>query len=366
MDKKTSIKSRHTGIELLRILSIVGIVSMHAFGNFLEDAKGFEIVWGVFICSLFNCGVSIFAFISGFFGVKTNARKVIQFEIDVLFWSVLSLIIICVFQKNINTYNIISSFTPIFSRKYWYITEYMILLIISPFLHQLVNTLNKQQFKKLIFILIFIGYIIPTLIQRDLSGYDGKCFLNILSMYLIGRYINLYVDIEKIHLNSLLLYFSVVLIITFVLNISATLIGNILGDTGVHNPFGKDNSFFILLMSISIFCVFYKIKIVLPKVNNVANYVISVYLFEGAAGIIIKTYILNPASNRDMGIIFYISLIFYPLLVCIFCILIGYLKGVFLFKIQKRITDFLFYMYNIFFESLSKQYKIRLFERKQL
>ena len=62
--------NRKSGIELLRILCMFGIVYMHTFGSMLETVHGGNMALAVFENALFNCGVSCFVLISGYFGIN--------------------------------------------------------------------------------------------------------------------------------------------------------------------------------------------------------------------------------------------------------------------------------------------------------
>lgn len=79
---------RHNGIELLRIISIIGIICMHTFGAIYTVAEGHALIFGVFINSLFNIGVTCFALISGYFGIRRDFKKIINLELMVLFYSI--------------------------------------------------------------------------------------------------------------------------------------------------------------------------------------------------------------------------------------------------------------------------------------
>lgn len=57
--------NRKSGIELLRILCMFGIVYMHTFGSMLETVHGGNMALAVFENALFNCGVSCFDLYNG-------------------------------------------------------------------------------------------------------------------------------------------------------------------------------------------------------------------------------------------------------------------------------------------------------------
>lgn len=318
--------NRKSGIELLRILCMLGIIAMHEFGNFMKDASGYEIVYGVALCSLFNCGVSIFAIISGYFKVNGSVKKIVGFELQILFYSIISFIIKSTIYGSFSVGILLEAITPVFSRKYWYMTEYMIIMIFSRQINDFCQRLTKEQFLKMLVVFFVISCLIPTVVQRDLSGYDGKSFLNILFMYLIGRYLNRFFNIESVQSRKLLFVFVSVLTLAFVLNMGGAVIYNAFGNTGAHNPFGKDDSVFIVIMATILFLLFYKFHFYSAIINTIAKYVFPVYLFENAAGLFIKTYIYNPDALRGSEI-FLPSLLIYPFIVFAFCAIIAFLKN---------------------------------------
>lgn len=84
MEKKNCL----SGLELLRILSIIMIICIHAFG-LVQNMAVTEV--GRQTTKLVNCicniGVSCFILISGYFGVSRNFRKMLKLEFVVIFWS---------------------------------------------------------------------------------------------------------------------------------------------------------------------------------------------------------------------------------------------------------------------------------------
>ena len=83
---------RESNIELLRILCIIGILMMHTFSSVYSTVSGFNLVYGTFINSICNTSVSIFILISGYFGIKTNIRKIVSIEMVTVFYAFLSLV----------------------------------------------------------------------------------------------------------------------------------------------------------------------------------------------------------------------------------------------------------------------------------
>ena len=81
-------KTRNSNLEMLRILAIVMILYIHAFG--LISGMGYT-NFGREITVLANCicniGVSCFILISGYFSIRFDWDKIIRMEIMVIFYS---------------------------------------------------------------------------------------------------------------------------------------------------------------------------------------------------------------------------------------------------------------------------------------
>lgn len=156
---------RCSNFELLRILCVFGIVSMHTFGAFYNSATGLTLVYGVFINSLFNTCVSIFMLISGYFGISFSLKKYLKLELEVLFYSILSLFIICIISNSYSLKEVAAACVPVFSGEYWYMTTYMLLMIFSDYINKIPEKMSKKEFEKLIVLIFFVFSVIPTVVQ---------------------------------------------------------------------------------------------------------------------------------------------------------------------------------------------------------
>lgn len=299
MKRSIAIGERHSSIELLRLLCIFGIVLMHQFGPYLQDAAGFEILFGVVEMSLFNCAVSIFALISGYFGIRADKKKAIRFVLQVVLWSLLSCCITSAIRHELSLGDALRSILPITSRTYWYATDYFLLLMLSPWINRLVDRMTDAERIRILAALLVIAYVIPTVFQRNFDGQNGKSLLSIVTMYVAGR--TLALNKVRFQKRKSLCVFSTTLLMTIALNYLGTELFNSAGSTGVHNPFAKDNSPFVFLMSVSIFMCFLTLRLHSSAINKAARSVFPIYLFSGAAGLLIETYCLTPASLRGSG-----------------------------------------------------------------
>lgn len=67
--------TRHSGLECLRIISIILIVSMHILGNTFHTSNLLNKEFILFVNTLGNTGVTLFILISGYFGIRFNTHK---------------------------------------------------------------------------------------------------------------------------------------------------------------------------------------------------------------------------------------------------------------------------------------------------
>jgi surface polysaccharide O-acyltransferase-like enzyme len=252
---------------------------MHTYGTFYGTATGINLIYGVLINSIFNTGVSIFVLISGYFGINKTIKKILQLEMAIIFYSVLSTITISFIQNCWDIKNIIIAFFPVISGKYWFITSYFLLLLFSNYLNKVPETLERKDFEKLLFLMFSIFSIIPTILQFHVMNDGGKGFANMLLMYYIGRYIRLYWNKKVDNLNRMCALLIGITAIGFSLNLILTIIR---GGVGVYAPFARDCTCIIIIASILIFIVFKHLNIRSKLINRMAKHVIAVYLYENA------------------------------------------------------------------------------------
>lgn len=196
---------RMAGIELLRILAMMMVVTLHYITNSygmieLGTEAGMTQYLGTFLESFSIVAVNVFVLITGYFMVESGfkARKLISFIGQILFYSlliplILSFLGIEILGKGQGIYGLIQYILPFSTEHYWFATAYIILYLLIPFLNLGAKQLGKKQFQMaLLFLLIaFCGIksICPIALATDHYGYDAFWFV---CLYLTGAYIRLY------------------------------------------------------------------------------------------------------------------------------------------------------------------------------
>ena len=148
-------KSRRSNIEWLRVLAMLMIIAYHAVvhGNTSEIALGEGNKIFLECASLWGkAGVNVFCLIMGYFGVNSafRVKKVIQLEAQIIFYSFLGFCIALVFQCEMSLGAIAATIFPNVFNQYWFITAYIMVYIISPFINRLLLKLDGIHFRRLI------------------------------------------------------------------------------------------------------------------------------------------------------------------------------------------------------------------------
>lgn len=295
---------------------------MHTYGVFYNTSEGFNLVYGVLINSLFNTGVSIFVLISGYFGINNSLRKYLRLEMEVLFYSILNIAIMCGMQNSWELKEIVKACFPIASGKYWYLTSYVLLMIFSKYIDKAPEKLTKKEFERLLLLLFFVFSAVPTIIQFHVMNDGGKGFANMLLMYYIGRYIRLYWD-GKCDCSKILVVGSGAAILGFGANMAFTMLR---GGKGIYAPFARDCSSIIVVVSISIFLAFKQLRLQSKIINCIASHVVAVYLFEGT----LHTLILKVFDIKLYGQKWYLFLLLgiYAIVLMVCCIVIDMIRKI--------------------------------------
>lgn len=154
---------RESNFEVLRTLAMFFIVVYHCLTHGVGGGYGFSTVQTVSFSNLFfsdfmlvfsSIAVNLYVMISGFFLVDLNFKlsRVVRTWTNALFYSCIITALFMAFQ--LNPFNVIAlgkSFFPLSTDAYWFVTQYIGLLILSPFLALIARQLSYRQY---IFLLI--------------------------------------------------------------------------------------------------------------------------------------------------------------------------------------------------------------------
>ena len=192
-------KKRKIGVEYLRILAMLLIVANHflLFTGVLDNVKpftiNFYIVW--LLEAMGYVGVDCYVLISGYFLIqsKFSWKKVLGLIGEVWFYSVVILVCLIVTKQVVySPAQILNAFFPVSTRQYWFMTDYIILYILSPFINIGLQNLSQKQFKKLLLSLLILFSIWDIFPGQQIGVQRGYSLYWLIVVYSIGAYIRLY------------------------------------------------------------------------------------------------------------------------------------------------------------------------------
>lgn len=203
---------RHMGIDLLRIVSMYMVVILHilGIGGILDNAEYESLNYFVFwsIETICFVGVNCFALITGYFMIKGKWRleKFIYLWFEVFFYSVvLSIMTQYILGTAISVP--IHSLFPLLTKSYWFFSAYAGLFLLIPLLNKGIILLSKKEMKYSVGVIALLGTASVVSQADPFNLYKGYSMIWLAFMYIIGAYLKLHVDVEKIATKKLWLVY---------------------------------------------------------------------------------------------------------------------------------------------------------------
>lgn len=294
-------EKRNIGIDILRILSMLMIVILHYLGKgeFLTNDRN-----GIIencIKSLCIVAVNCYVLISGYFLIESHFtwKKVLKLWGETLFYSVFIYILLII--TGLHSFTIkeaIQSFFPIITKEYWFVNVYLLMYILSPFINILIKHLKKEEFKKLIIILLIAFCVMPSVLPQNMNfdTTNGYGIIWFIVLYFIAAYIKLYKKEEqKLEYRYIVIYF----ILSMIIAASRILIYPIKQTTLMYHY----NFILVFLSSLCLFLFFKNIQIKKEKLVKGITYVSSltfgVYLIH-EQGVFRSSVLYNKILHTDL------------------------------------------------------------------
>ena len=191
---------RRSNIELLRILSMLLIVLHHyaCRGRTLYpgDVPSFERFFQYALMQVGALGDDLFVLISGYFLIDRpfSLRRILRLWGEVFFYSVTVTLIgwaVSPPEGGVNLNALVSMAAPCLTGKYWFVTAYILLALLSPFLNRMLRALTRREFGWLLLLLFVSVSVLPTFMQ-DFMGWSQLA--TFILLYCVAGYMRLYPD----------------------------------------------------------------------------------------------------------------------------------------------------------------------------
>lgn len=231
---------RDSGIELLRILIMCGVVILH-YNGYIGQAltRVTPNTWNhtllLSLEGLFICAVNLFVLITGYFSCTSQSRpvgKALGLIVQVIVFNGVLYLAESIPQGAFGVKPFLSRLLP----TNYFVILYVALYFISPYINLAMQNLERKQLSKLLIVSLLLFSVWPTVIDiaqdvldRGLNGMNsisaygddrGYTIVNFTLMYLLGAYIRL-ADIQVKKRWS----FAAVVVLTVVLAYTGKLEG---------------------------------------------------------------------------------------------------------------------------------------------
>ncbi|MBE6677871.1 MAG: acyltransferase [Ruminococcaceae bacterium] len=197
---------RNYGIDLLKALSMFGVVGMHItnIGGAWTDAAYLSASSLVlrYFCFFFYWSVDVFAMITGYLFISKKSVRyagLVNLLFTVIFWCLTVTGVAYFFAPQyLKGISLTKCLSPFGSDTFWYFRCYIILFIFIPFLNKMALAINQKQYRFLLCALFVTLSCLTLVARRDLfSVSNGYSSLWLIVCYLSGAYIKLYTKTDR-------------------------------------------------------------------------------------------------------------------------------------------------------------------------
>ena len=281
-DTDTGRKQRNSTLEVLRIISMLLIVFHHAFNwGAMELPEGLGLNTIVYGMGMFcgQIGVVVFFLITGYFMVtqKFTVRKLVRMVLEIWFYSWSILLLDILFGDPQPTTYMYCLF-PLSTCHWWFVEAYIALMILSPFINRILNSINARRHLLICAILFFLTYV--GYIMEGRARY-AAAFGTAVTVYVIAAYIRLHPN-EKTESKRT---GAIILAASLAFDIALLVVSASYFDTDTYRAivefFDKRTSVNELMAGLGLFLIFVNMKPRYSKtVNAVAASTFGVYLIH--------------------------------------------------------------------------------------
>lgn len=313
---------RDSNLELLRLFAIFGIIIHHLLikgastcGYLTTYNYNTDGALGIVLNSICIGGVNCFILITGWFGIQKPIKGFVKIFFETCIFGLISyFFLICFWDVKLSIKAMIMSMD---FRTNWFVRSYMMLLLISPMIERSLKDISYSQMKLWIFLLCILNFVfILYLNEQNNNGYN---YINFIFLYYIGRFLKLSVPnkwFASFQKYSLLIF----ILMAFSLSTGYFLL-YFLNRLPISIVWFGYNQPMVILLSVSCFTFFTKIKIQRRWINSFATGVFGVFILHTTPLVIpIRDAIANSVFHHHsywgllvMGLILFIVCIFVSL-----------------------------------------------------
>ncbi len=186
-------KDRMANLELLRCVAMMMVVVLHYLGKggLLTDLSGASLGSAGTVAWLLECfciaAVNVYMFISGYFlctssfKVTRLAQLMLQLWVYSVGFGLIGTMTGVVREVSVDTHYLLTLLFPVSMEHYWFMTAYIYLYLLLPFVGIAVKKMTKSQLQAALGLLLFayciMKSVLPVRLETDGQGYDCLWYL---------------------------------------------------------------------------------------------------------------------------------------------------------------------------------------------
>ena len=252
-------RDRNEGIDILKIVAMLMICMLHFVGKggLLDSKQEFIQIIGLFFKSFSIVAVNIYVLCSGYLLGNTSfkLKRILRIWIETLTYSVIIYLLCTIKWGYSGILEMIKSLCPVLSMEYWYISAYIILLLLMPVINIAIQNASKKEISLFLMTIVAVFSIWHTIFPKngllETGNMQGYGIVWMICLYIIGASIKKYEKDIRINKGILWSTYTIGCLLIFVGQISSR--NNHIIDQ--YNTFFDYNNFIVLVASVSLFLV---------------------------------------------------------------------------------------------------------------
>lgn len=281
---KVAKRNRKSNIELLRIIAMAMIISSH-YSHYvhwdLSEVSVLQDMKVMMFIPLGTAGATIFFIVTGYFSSKNKRtieaslqvelKKIVKIWAEALFYSLIVVSIFIVLGMTVEKGQLLTAFFLLTRNEYWFVSAYVILCLLSPFMNLIIKQLQMREYALLLLVLSV------QLISASLGNNLLTNNLLAITAYFVGGFLRKFPVVRWKYNNWYLFGINVLI---YILGMTSILGMKLLGISPAHQGHFTSDLFAIIFAS-SIFLQFLNINIRHSStLNLLASTVFASYLIS--------------------------------------------------------------------------------------
>lgn len=197
---------RNYSLDLLRIISMIMIIFLHinSHGGLIEywslDSLNGILLRFIHVCCMVS--VNVYVLITGYFLVYQKFRfsRIFKIVLETVAYTWIIGIVLIINGDSLSIGEYLGLLLPVSYSSYWFVTAYIGLSLLSPFLNKLLVSLNKSQHLLLVILLLLMHSLLRDILvsSEPFATSKGYSLVWFITLYVVGAFIRKYVNLDSV------------------------------------------------------------------------------------------------------------------------------------------------------------------------